>query len=299
MPYRYQWTNKLEGMFKDVGLSKDLTQTFRKCFDTEVKCGLVFNVNVCTHGFWPSTNYTASKTPEAVKETTEQFEKFYHGRYAEREIQWRMDMGEAEVLVKFNPTTEVRLSVSSYQMAFLLVFNKKKIASFQVIDWYSMVRSCAHVESCTPVVLNFSLPSKTEYPGHNRFEKRHQSPKPPALTCPSEAWNIAEETEHQEPRQNTQVPAQPQIQVPTEEDHRTAVHNHSPRRESYNRSQHSYPTSLPDGCCHSTRNEDQEENATHGSGERGHGSANSTLQGAAWYDQEAYRAPYRAGIFGA
>mmetsp|Transcript_25987 Transcript_25987/g.46178 ORF Transcript_25987/g.46178 Transcript_25987/m.46178 type:complete len:745 (+) Transcript_25987:89-2323(+) len=127
----YQWTNKLEGMFKDVGLSKDLTQTFKKFFDTEAKCGLVFNVNVCTHGFWPSTNYTSSKTPEAVKLPTEKFESFYHNRYAEREIQWRMDMGEAEVLVKFNPKTEVRLSVSSYQMAFLLVFNKQKIVTFQ------------------------------------------------------------------------------------------------------------------------------------------------------------------------
>mmetsp|Transcript_13691 Transcript_13691/g.33492 ORF Transcript_13691/g.33492 Transcript_13691/m.33492 type:complete len:746 (+) Transcript_13691:154-2391(+) len=129
----YQWTNKLEGMFKDVGLSKDLTQTFKKAFDTEKQCGVVFNVNVCTHGFWPSTNYTSSKTPDALKQTTEQFEKFYHARYAEREIQWRMDMGEAEVLVRFNPKTEVRLSVSSYQMAFLLVFNTKKIVSFQDI----------------------------------------------------------------------------------------------------------------------------------------------------------------------
>eukprot|EP00471_Norrisiella_sphaerica_P012692 CAMPEP_0184496854 /NCGR_PEP_ID=MMETSP0113_2-20130426/35050_1 /TAXON_ID=91329 /ORGANISM="Norrisiella sphaerica, Strain BC52" /LENGTH=715 /DNA_ID=CAMNT_0026883685 /DNA_START=74 /DNA_END=2221 /DNA_ORIENTATION=+ len=129
----YQWTNKLEGMFKDVGVSKNLTGLFRNFFNTEQECGLVFNVNVCTHGFWPSTNYTSSKTPEALKVCTEQFEKFYHNRYAEREIQWRMDMGEAEVLVRFNPKTEVRLSVSSYQMAFLLVFNKKRVASFQEI----------------------------------------------------------------------------------------------------------------------------------------------------------------------
>eukprot|EP00466_Bigelowiella_natans_P014435 jgi/Bigna1/46233/estExt_Genewise1.C_30105 len=129
----YQWTNKLEGMFKDVGVSKNLTGLFKNFFNTEEKCGLTFNVNVCTHGFWPSTNYTSSKTPDALKMATDNFKDFYHRRYAEREIQWRMDMGEAEVLVRFNTKTEVRLSVSSYQMAFLLVFNKKKIASFQDI----------------------------------------------------------------------------------------------------------------------------------------------------------------------
>lgn len=50
----YQWTNKLEGMFKDVQLSKDLMTSFKKLHqdaptadrDQEVQ----LEVNVCTTG---------------------------------------------------------------------------------------------------------------------------------------------------------------------------------------------------------------------------------------------------------
>jgi hypothetical protein len=42
----YQWTNKLEGMFKDVQLSKDLMSDFRKIFDSEAQLDIALDVNV-------------------------------------------------------------------------------------------------------------------------------------------------------------------------------------------------------------------------------------------------------------
>lgn len=48
----YQWTNKLEGMFKDVQLSKDLMTNFKKMFDAETSVEISLDVNVCTTGYW-------------------------------------------------------------------------------------------------------------------------------------------------------------------------------------------------------------------------------------------------------
>jgi cullin 3 len=52
--YRYQWTNKLEGMFKDVQLSKDLQVAFKRMFEADdAATSVALDVNVCTTGFWP------------------------------------------------------------------------------------------------------------------------------------------------------------------------------------------------------------------------------------------------------
>jgi cullin-4 len=43
----YQWTNKLEGMFKDIQLSGDLMDKFKRYFNTESALQLTFEVAVC------------------------------------------------------------------------------------------------------------------------------------------------------------------------------------------------------------------------------------------------------------
>jgi cullin-4 len=53
----YQWTNKLEGMFKDVGLSKDLMKSFHQIFENDggaarAPLDIDLDVNVCTTGYW-------------------------------------------------------------------------------------------------------------------------------------------------------------------------------------------------------------------------------------------------------
>ena len=131
----YQWAKQLEGMFEDVALSKTLTKEFKNSRNPSENKGFELNITVCKHGQWPSSSYTSSKIPPELKDVADNFRKFYISRYREREIQWRMDMGEAEVQVKFNPRTTVRLAVSTYQMCILLCFNRKKIISYaEILD---------------------------------------------------------------------------------------------------------------------------------------------------------------------
>lgn len=63
----YSWTSKLEGMFKDIQLSKDMMQKFKKHFDTERKLGLALDVSVCTTGMWPSSKHVACRIPRDLE----------------------------------------------------------------------------------------------------------------------------------------------------------------------------------------------------------------------------------------
>ena len=133
----YQWAKQLEGMFEDVALSKTLTREFKKCRGPPEVCRGPPEVSftVCKYGQWPASSYTSSKIPPELKDVADNFRTFYIGRYRHREIQWRMDMGDAEVQVKFNPGKTVRLGVSTYQMCILLCFNHKKIISYgEILD---------------------------------------------------------------------------------------------------------------------------------------------------------------------
>ena len=60
----YQWTSKLEGMFKDVQLSKDLCHNFRTLHERKVTFEL--DVNVCTSGSWPTPAIAACRVPSEL-----------------------------------------------------------------------------------------------------------------------------------------------------------------------------------------------------------------------------------------
>jgi len=119
----YQWTNRLEGMFKDVQKSKDLMLKFQKVYDTEKVLGLSFFVNVCTTGYWPSSKMVPCRLPEDLQPACDKFKRFYLAQYSGHKLEWRMDQGQAEVQVFFSKTVKRGLICSTYQMMTLLAFN--------------------------------------------------------------------------------------------------------------------------------------------------------------------------------
>lgn len=127
----YQWTNRLEGMFKDIQLSKDLMQKFKKWFDTEKNLGLTFEANVCTTGYWPSSKVVPYKMPTDLESVCQKFRTFYLNQHSGHKLEWRMDQGKAEVQVLFSKTMKRSLMVTSYQMLILLCFNTSNVLTFQ------------------------------------------------------------------------------------------------------------------------------------------------------------------------
>jgi cullin 1 len=125
----YQWTSKLESMFKDVQLSNELNVNFRRVHGD--KFGVELYTNVCTTGCWPSSSIPPCNLPPQLKGVTEAFKKFYLNQHSGRRLQWRCDQGKADVMVQFNPKTKKVLSVSTYQMMVLLLFCMKDKISFK------------------------------------------------------------------------------------------------------------------------------------------------------------------------
>eukprot|EP00823_Brevimastigomonas_motovehiculus_P008277 TRINITY_DN7560_c0_g1_i1.p1 TRINITY_DN7560_c0_g1~~TRINITY_DN7560_c0_g1_i1.p1 ORF type:complete len:748 (-),score=168.05 TRINITY_DN7560_c0_g1_i1:227-2470(-) len=129
----YQWTNKLEGMFKDIQLSKDLMTTFKEVYDTEKSADMQLNVTVCTTGYWPAHAAIQASLPSELVDSCEKFKLFYLNKHTGHKIEWRLDQGSADVLVQFSPKVKRTLIVSTYQMMILLAFNQSKTCTYQQI----------------------------------------------------------------------------------------------------------------------------------------------------------------------
>ena len=134
----YQWTNKLEGMFKDVQLSKENMLAFKKFYDTEKNDGLSLQVNVCTTAYWPSAKYQPIAVPRELEVPCEKYRRFYLNKHNGHKLEWRLDKGTAEVQVMFSRTVRRSLVCTTYMMMVLLAFSNaapnKPITFKQVLD---------------------------------------------------------------------------------------------------------------------------------------------------------------------
>ncbi|KAG6584619.1 putative Cullin family protein [Phytophthora cinnamomi] len=135
----YQFTSKLEGMFKDMSISKDLMELYRKSsYDTR---GSSFNidpsvapmplsVHVLTSGFWPTEMAPMCALPVELVQLTQTFESFYCARHNGRKLAWMANMGTVDVRATFSAGVEDtkrrhELNVSTYQAVILMLFNQR------------------------------------------------------------------------------------------------------------------------------------------------------------------------------
>jgi len=130
----YQWTNKLEGMFKDVTISKELMDKFKRSQgDSKINADIQLEVNVCTTGYWPSSKIIPATLPGEVKQICDNFKQFYLAQQGGRKLEWRLDQGQGEINVNFSKAVRRGLILSTYQMMIMLVFNNTKVAAFKHI----------------------------------------------------------------------------------------------------------------------------------------------------------------------
>lgn len=116
----YQWTSRLEMMFKDTQANKEMQMDFRKlCTSKDIE----LRVNVCTTGHWPHSKTIQGKIPEMLIPICKKYADFYHSTHSGHKIQWRWDHGQAEIQAQFNKDVRRTLMVTTYQMLILLVFN--------------------------------------------------------------------------------------------------------------------------------------------------------------------------------
>lgn len=142
------FTTKLEGMFKDVELSKDLVVAFKQYMehggpDRELKHGpgnIDFSVSVLTMGHWPSYEYMEVNIPPDLAEYEERFKQFYFSKHSGRKLQWQHSLGQFLLRARFKPTVVKELQISMFQALVLLLFNDK-------LEWtYEEIKNATKIE---------------------------------------------------------------------------------------------------------------------------------------------------------
>ena len=127
----YEYTNKLQRMFQDMQISKDLNSGFR---DFEAKLAepgdakqIDSSYAILGTGFWPlNPPQTEFAPPAEITKAYGRFQTFYTQKHNGRKLTWLWQLCKGEVKANYckNSKTPYTFQVSVYQMAILLLFNE-------------------------------------------------------------------------------------------------------------------------------------------------------------------------------
>uniref|UniRef100_A0A663LNW2 Cullin-4B n=1 Tax=Athene cunicularia TaxID=194338 RepID=A0A663LNW2_ATHCN len=122
------FTSKLEGMFKDMELSKDVMYMQNQSDPGNID----LTVNILTMGYWPTyTPMDVHLNSEMIK-LQEVFKTFYLGKHSGRKLQWQTTLGHAVLKAEFKEGKK-EFQVSLFQTLVLLMFNEGDEFSFEEI----------------------------------------------------------------------------------------------------------------------------------------------------------------------
>uniref|UniRef100_A0A452TQJ6 Cullin family profile domain-containing protein n=1 Tax=Ursus maritimus TaxID=29073 RepID=A0A452TQJ6_URSMA len=110
------FTNKLQGMFKDMELSKDIMIQFKQVF--LIQKSFVFNIN-----FWPAYIPKEIQLPPEMERLQENFKNFYLSKHSGRKLQWQSTLGHCVLKAEFKKGKK-ELQVTLFQTLVLLMFNE-------------------------------------------------------------------------------------------------------------------------------------------------------------------------------
>ncbi|KAI9868669.1 MAG: Cullin-3 [Trichoglossum hirsutum] len=146
------FTQKLEGMFKDIALSGELTAAYKghvRQLDDGSRERIELSMSVLTNTFWPveSWDSTAKATcifPPEIERIKAGFENFYLSKHTGRRLTWQPNMGTADIRATF-PKSQGKdaalakerrheINVSTYAMVVLLLFNDPPEGGFYTFE---------------------------------------------------------------------------------------------------------------------------------------------------------------------
>lgn len=138
------FTGKLEGMFKDIEVSKDIMLNFRTYLaNAKIAPSLDIYVNVLTMGFWPTYQPIKITIPQFMLKHQDFFEKFYTQKHSGRKLQWQPNLDQCTLVADYRASqgdnsnddrrSRHELQVSLFQAIVLLLFNSKDELTYKEI----------------------------------------------------------------------------------------------------------------------------------------------------------------------
>ncbi|XP_066158847.1 cullin-4B [Euwallacea fornicatus] len=128
------FTSKLEGMFKDMELSKDINQAFKQHVTVNSRNlpQIDMTVSILTMGYWPTYQPMDVNLPLHMVRLQDIFKDFYLSKHSGRKLQWQPTLGHCVLKASFKSGPK-ELLVSLFQTLVLLLFNSCDEIAFDYI----------------------------------------------------------------------------------------------------------------------------------------------------------------------
>ncbi|EMD40122.1 hypothetical protein CERSUDRAFT_112346 [Gelatoporia subvermispora B] len=126
----FEYTNKLQRMFTDMSLSKDLTDQFKERMQqNHDDMDINFSIMVLGTNFWPlNAQHNEFIIPADILPVYERFSKYYQTKHSGRKLTWLWNYSKNELRTNYLQQKYI-LMTSSWQMAVLLQYNNNDTLS--------------------------------------------------------------------------------------------------------------------------------------------------------------------------
>ncbi|CAK5269764.1 unnamed protein product [Mycena citricolor] len=131
----FEYTNKLQRMFTDMSLSKDLTDQFKERMQqTHDDNDINFSIMVLGTNFWP-LNPPAHEfvIPAEILPTYDRFSRYYQMKHSGRKLTWLWNYSKNELRTNYLNQKYI-LMTSSFQMAILVQYNRNDTLSLSELE---------------------------------------------------------------------------------------------------------------------------------------------------------------------
>ena len=138
----FEYTNKLQRMFQDIQVSKDLNNAYKDWLgqtldEEDLKKGVDSYFNILGTGFWPLVPpNTPFIPPDSLVKTRDRFTRFYVDKHSGRKLTWLWNLCKGDLKATYCKGTKIpyTFQVSTYQMAILLLFNDHDTVTYEDIE---------------------------------------------------------------------------------------------------------------------------------------------------------------------
>jgi len=145
----FEYTNKLQRMFQDMGVSKDLEKAFLDSLTDRDSLGRTllhknafltvvdFSILVLSTASWPLTPPTTSfNLPNELIKSYDRFHSFYTTKHSGRKLTWLTNLSRGEMKANYSKHSRVpyTFTVSTYQMGILLPYNTTDTHTYEELQ---------------------------------------------------------------------------------------------------------------------------------------------------------------------
>ena len=135
----YEYTNKLQRMFLDMNVSKDLNDKFKRHLATTENLDIDFSIQVLSSGSWPFQQSATFALPPELEKSLQRFSTFYSAQHSGRKLHWLYHLSKGELVTNCFKN-KYSLQASTYQMSVLLMYNNEDMYTVEQIQEHTQIK---------------------------------------------------------------------------------------------------------------------------------------------------------------